>query len=188
MRGRYWPQDRIKLLVKSAENPTSERWSKGKKTAGSYSIKIFKNNYNVHVMRGNVCQLEWVIKIHLSTIYFLILRLQNALKLLFLSKENSDFTKSATISGINLQATPTTPTVSVILAAERAIYAQNVWGSSQQPSRPTVISISIKTVNKWIKIIIMWWVKLSQHTLIIGSIFCLIKYSKTWRVCHVQKL
>lgn len=109
----YW-KSQLKLQHQSDEAR--------EKTAGSYSIKIFKNNYNVHVMRGNVCQLEWVIKMHPSTIYFLILRLQNTLKLLFLSKENSDFTKSATICGINLQATPTTPTVSVMLAAERTEY------------------------------------------------------------------
>lgn len=65
-------------------------------------------------MRCNVCQLEELIKMHLSTIYFSILRFQDALKLLFLSNK----TKSATRCGINLQATPTTPTVSVILAAE----------------------------------------------------------------------
>lgn len=52
-------------------------------------------------MRCNVCQLEEVIKMHLSTIYFSILGLQDTLKVLFLSKENSDFTKSATGCGIN---------------------------------------------------------------------------------------
>lgn len=83
----------------------------GKKTAGSDSIKNQKPETNkrattVHVMHCKVCQLEGVIKMHRSIIYFSILRLQEALKVLFLSKD----TKSATRCGINLQATPTTPT------------------------------------------------------------------------------